>query len=257
MLFALLLLPITLSAAVRDTIRIGNACNAYNAFNISIPIRLPADIDTVHYRWYSNGAPIYSSQWMVTPANRKISYTIPANSGYIGDVAFRFAYSAYEDELDGACEWSPVYVVTFVVADGDCRLTSGAILGAGLLSCVLGSGSIRADGLLGCSMSAGTIGGGIPPDFPPCGMATGGDVVAAGLLSCTFDEGSIVAEGLKGCSMSAGTIGDAGAAPDFPPCGMTAGDVVGAGFLNCTFNEGSVVGAGLMGCSLNPGTIGD
>jgi len=109
-----LLLPITLSAAVRDTVHINSSCDVSNAFTITIPVRIPADIDTIHYRWYCNGELINGSEDIVTPTNRKVSYTIPANSAYSGDVAFHFTYW-YDDDCD---EWtrSPHYVISFLPA---------------------------------------------------------------------------------------------------------------------------------------------
>jgi len=121
-LFLALLLPITLSATARDTVRIdGSKCVAGSAFTITIPVKLSPD-DTAFYKWYCNGKYIANSDSIATSTNRKITYTIPPNSNYSGDVVFHFTYRLNDD-----CEeWtsSPRYVISFAAI---CPPTPGVV----------------------------------------------------------------------------------------------------------------------------------
>jgi len=115
-------LPLLVAGAgAQDTVRIDGSCATGSAFPIAIPVRLSPN-DTAFYKWYCNGKLIDNSDSIATSTNRKITYTIPANSGYSGDVAFHFTYRLNDD----CCEWtrSPTYVISFSTI---CPPTPGAI----------------------------------------------------------------------------------------------------------------------------------
>jgi len=105
-------------------VQVPYTCGAEQPFTISIPIRLPTGIDTVFYHWYCSGQLIEGSEGIATSSNRFIRYTIPANSDYSGDVAFRFAYKIDDDE-DCDFQLSPGrYVISF---GSICPPTPGAV----------------------------------------------------------------------------------------------------------------------------------
>jgi hypothetical protein len=131
-IIALLMSPL-LATAITDTVRVDKACGASEAFTISIPIRLSPD-DTIRYKWYCNDVLIPNAKGIATFSNRKIAYTIPANSGYSGDMAFRFAF--WIDE--GCEEWSPIYMVNFQII---CPPTPG-VISVTVGSCVSNVGAV-------------------------------------------------------------------------------------------------------------------
>jgi len=132
MLFALLS---AMGANAQDTVRIDGSCATGSAFPMAIPVKLLPN-DTAFYKWYCNGKYIDNSDSIATSTNRKITYTIPPNSNYSGDVVFHFTYRLNDD----CCEWtsSPTYVVSFSAAQ-DCNLNVGSIT---IEYCGLDAGSV-------------------------------------------------------------------------------------------------------------------
>ena len=110
LLLFLLALPILLSA---QPVQVPTPCIEGNAFTISIPFRLPSYADTVWYKWYYKGKLVDDTARVATHDNRKIAYTIPADSAYGVDVEAYFDFRL-NDCCDEVWTKSPVYVMTFL-----------------------------------------------------------------------------------------------------------------------------------------------